>query len=379
MNAPAGASPSSGTPGTTNAPQATGQARSRTAARTRQGAQAVVGLALAAALLYWGLPWVTHTTWPQITALVTGVGPGTFAVLLGLMMLGLFCYTFTLAGSMPGLGHVRALIANLAGSSVSNVLPGGGAFGAALTYAMFRSWRFSHRAISTSILVTTVWNLLARVLLPVVAAILLVPAQAALPAPIVQGALAGGAGGVLVAGVLIAVVASRRAAAALGRAGDVVLASLLRRRSSGAPPRRDVAAIALDLRATIIDIVRHRWVPLTFGLVGFMGVYFVLFALCARAVGADTPWPHLFAAYAVGRLLTAVAVTPGGIGVSEAGAAAVMVALGAPGDVAAATVTLFALFSFVLEIPFGAVAFVGWLATRRSYRPEAPAGEDERR
>ena len=38
---------------------------------------------------------------------------------------------------------------------------------------------------------------------------------------------------------------------------------------------------------------------------------------------------QIFAAYAVGRLLTAVGVTPGGVGVTESGTAAVLVAWGA--------------------------------------------------
>lgn len=99
-----------------------------------------------------------------------------------------------------------------------------------------------------------------------------------------------------------------------------------------------------------------------------MGVYFVLFRQCLVAVGVDLSWGHAFAAYAVGRLLTAVAVTPGGIGVAEAGSAAVMLAFGVPGDLTAAAVTLFALFSFLLEIPFGAIAAVIWLTTTDRHR-----------
>ena len=128
------------------------------------------------------------------------------------------------------------------------------------------------------------------------------------------------------------------------------------------------------MRDKIIDVVRSRWPALTFGLVGFMGVYFLLFRLCLEAVGVHMSWSHAFAAYAVGRLLTTVAVTPGGIGVAEAGAAAVMIALGVPGEGTAAAVTLFALYSYLLEIPFGALAAVVWLNTRGHYarRPRPP-------
>lgn len=68
------------------------------------------------------------------------------------------------------------------------------------------------------------------------------------------------------------------------------------------------------MRDTIIDAVRSRWPSLTFGLIGFMGVYFLLFRQCLEAVDVHLSWSHAFAAYAVGRLLTTVAVTPAASG-----------------------------------------------------------------
>ena len=112
-------------------------------------------------------------------------------VLYGLMCLGLWCYTFTLTGSLPGLRHGQALIVNLCGSSAGNFFPGGGAAGVAVTYAAFRSWGFSRRAISTSIIVTGVWNILARLLLPVTALIALLVAGGDLPHAVIRGGLIG--------------------------------------------------------------------------------------------------------------------------------------------------------------------------------------------
>ena len=343
------------------------------AAIARQAVQVVASLALAVGLLGWGLPYLTNTSWSTILAIITGIGWPTFFGLLGLMFLGLYCYTFTLTGSLPGLRHSQAILANLAGSGVSNTLPAGGAVGSMLTYAMFRSWRFSHRSISTSIIVTAVWNMLARVLLPVIAAVVLLPQAGQVPTAMVKGAVLGGVGGAVIAAALIAIISSRRAARWVGRAVDRLFGPLIRRlrRSSR---RHDAERLALDVRDTIIDVVRSRWPSLTFGLIGFMGVYFLLFRQCLEAVDVHLSWSHAFAAYAVGRLLTTVAVTPGGIGVAEAGAAAVMLALGVPGEGTAAAVTLFALYSFVLEIPFGALAAVLWLNTRGHYarRPRPP-------
>ena len=72
------------------------------------------------------------------------------------------------------------------------------------------------------------------------------------------------------------------------------------------------------------------------------------------------PLSKLFAAYAVGRLLTTVGVTPGGLGVTEAGTLAVLVAWGADKPAAAAGVLVFALFTHLLEVPLGALGWLAW-------------------
>ncbi len=137
--------------------------------KPRQVVQAVLGLLLAAALLVWGLPHFAKTSWSEIWGVVSGVHWTQILVYQVLMLVGLYCYTFTFTGSLHGLSHPRALIVNLCGSSVSNLLPGGGAVGLAATYAILRSWGFSRRDTSTSAIVTGVWNLLARIALPVLA------------------------------------------------------------------------------------------------------------------------------------------------------------------------------------------------------------------
>ena len=136
---------------------------------TRKVVQAVIGIGLAAVLLVWGLPHFAKTSWGEIWDVIRTV-PLSMALLFQVIMLaGLWSYTFTFTGSLRGLSHSKALIVNLCGSSVSNLLPGGGAVGLAATYAICRSWGFSRRATSTSVIVTGVWNVLARIALPVVA------------------------------------------------------------------------------------------------------------------------------------------------------------------------------------------------------------------
>lgn len=336
------------------------------AQRFRRIVQIIAGLGLATFLLGWALPWLTHTSWPSIIENLSQVGWRTALWLLVLMFGGLWVYTFTIAASLPRMKHVPALIVNLCGSGVSNSMPGGGAVGAAAQYAIFRSWGFNHRDIGSSLIITSVWNLLIRMILPIVAVIwLILGTDQDLPALVVRGALIGGAAGLVLAGLLVAVLASERSAHAIGHALNRIVRPLLRvlRRDTD----YDIEAVAVDIRERIIGVVRPNWPMLTFGVVGFLGIYFVLFRETMTAFGIQMTWGEAFACYAFSRMLTMVPLTPGGIGITEI-AAVLMVAFGADGTAAAAAVFLFAIYSHLLEIPFGALAAGAWVATRSRYR-----------
>lgn len=320
--------------------------------------QSVIGLALAIALVGWGLPYFAKTSWRAVLDTLGSVGPGTTAGLLALMTVGLWSYTFTLTGSLPGLSHPRALILNVCGSSVGNLLPGGGAAGVATTYAMCRSWGFTRRDISTSVIVSGVWNILARVALPVIGIAALLTQSTDLPAGVVRGGVIGAVSGVLLLGAFVSMLMSERAANRIGRGVDHVLRPLWRRTRHGREVRVD--DLIRDLRARVTAVVRTGWMSMTFGLVGYFGVWFLLFWLCLHAVGVRMEITHVFAAYAVGRLLTAVGITPGGLGVTESGTAAVLVAWGTNGTSAAAGVVLFTVCTHLMEIPLGAIGWVAW-------------------
>ena len=331
----------------------------------RRIVQIVVGIGLAAALLTWGLPHFAKTTWRDVFAVIGRVPLEDSLLFLALVIGGLWCYTFTLTGSLPGLGHLKALVVNVCGSSVSNLLPGGGAVGLAATYTICRSWGFSRRAVSISAIVTGVWNTLARIILPILAIIALAAGRQDLPRVMQDATVAAALSGLAIIGVFVAVIVSPRAANLLGAELDRVVRLLTRR------PERTTSlnALVTDLRARTVGVVRSRWHIMTLGMVGFFGVYYVLFVLIMRTTGVDLFYGELFAAYAIGRLLTAVGVTPGGVGFTETGTAAALVAWGAAPAEAMAGVVLFSIFTQLMEIPLGAVGWVAW-----SIMPKSPPG-----
>lgn len=342
--------------------------------RVRRVVQAVVGLGLAAVLLIWGLPHFAKTSWGDIWEVMRSV-PLTYAIGFQLLMLtGLWCYTFTFTGSLRGLSHSKALIVNLCGSSVSNLLPGGGAVGLAATYAICRSWGFSRRATSTSVIVTGVWNVLARIALPVVAIAALWFGGVTLPDALTDLAVAGMVTGLGILGTFIAIIASERAAQAIGRGLDHVIRPLVRRRRRSST--MSIAELVHDLRARIGDVVGTGWWSMSLGMIGFFAAYFVLFVVIMRETGVELPLNLLFAAFAIGRLLTAVGITPGGVGVTETATAAVLVGWGADPAGATGGVVLFSIVTHLMEVPLGALGWVLWTVSPKVEPPhegEEPA------
>ena len=334
--------------------------------RVRRLVEAGIGLALAAVLLVYVLPRLAKTNWSDVWAVLSTVPLTTFAVLLVGVVAGLYCYTFTLTGSLPGLKQWQALIVNVAGSSVGNLLPGGGAAGLAATYTICRSWGFSRRDISTSAIVTGVWNVLSRVALPIIAIIaLFAGSDPDVPRALADAAVAGAVTGGVILAVFVSILASERAAVTIGQGLDKVIGRFWRRRTMS------VESLVLDLRLRINDVVRSGWLSMTLGLAGFFGVYYILFLICMHTVGLDLFYGQLFAAYAIGRLLTAVGLTPGGLGITESGTVAALVAWGANSADALAGVVLFSFFTHLMEIPLGALGWAAW-----SLSPKKPPVEE---
>ncbi|HYN30611.1 MAG TPA: lysylphosphatidylglycerol synthase transmembrane domain-containing protein [Dermatophilaceae bacterium] len=340
--------------------------------RARRAVEVVVGLGLAVVLIVWGVPYFAKTTWGAIGDVLGTVPLQSVLFFQALMLSGLWCYTFTITGSLPGISHVRALIVNLCGSSVSNLLPGGGAAGLVVTYAICRSWGFSNRATSTSVIVTGVWNVLARIALPVIAIVVLWWGNTGLPTALTDAATAGGLTGLLVLAAFVAMLASERAAQAIGSGLDRALAPLLRRR--GRERTMSVEAVVRDLRGRIGHVVSAGWLRMTLGMVGFFGLYYALFVSILRTTGVQQDLGVLFAAFAIGRLLTAVGVTPGGVGVTETATVAALVAWGSPPAPAAAGVILFSVFTHLMEVPLGGIGWLAWTFSTKAQPP--PEGSE---
>lgn len=315
-----------------------------------------LGLVVAGLLIAYGLPFFLDTSWAEIGQELART-TWTEALLMSVLLVaGLFCYTWVLIGSLPGLGHVQALKVNAVTSLVANLLPLGAAVGVALMVVMCRSWGFTRRAISASLVVTSLWNLLARIALPVVGCLTVIASPLQAPRVVVNAAVVAGAVGTAVIVLATLMVFSDPLARRVVQGLDRV-AGLLRR--SGGRVRR-LEQLITDQRGRVESIVRERWLPMTLGMSGQFVLLFGLYWVAARTVGVEIPVYALICAYTFRQLLTLLAVTPGGLGVTEVGTAGLLVILGANAGAASATALLYAIFAHLVVIPFGIAALATW-------------------
>ena len=138
----------------------------------------------------------------------------------------------------------------------------------------------------------------------------------------------------------------------------------------------DITRSVLDFRHHSIGLLRRNWFRITAWVILFNLIQYLLLLACVRSIGLDTHqlgWIEVFAAFAFARLLETIPITPSGVGFVETGAAATLIAGNA--EAATAAVFLFRGFTYLLEIPTGALAWGVW-ASRRGWR--RPIGSADR-
>lgn len=322
--------------------------------------QAVISLAIVVGIFVGVMPLIADygEVWATIQAM-------TWLEVLSLILIGLWnlaTYWFVLTAALPGLRLREAAVVNQASTAVANTLPGGGVIGVGVSVAMLTSWGFTIAAITRSALVTGIWNNFVKLGMPVLALALL-----ALEGEVTPARLAAAAIGiaVLVAAVVLfaLLLKSERLARAIGRGfGRVVdwFRKLLRR-----PPLGDWGDRAAKFRSNTIGLLRHRWLWLTLAtLLSHFSLYLVLL-VALRHVGVsqeELSWITVLAAFAFVRLISALPITPGGVGVVELGYAAVLT-LGLDATTSAqvvAAILVFRAITYFLPIPLGVISYGIW-------------------
>ncbi|TQN41165.1 uncharacterized protein (TIRG00374 family) [Blastococcus colisei] len=321
-----------------------------------------LSLALVVAVFAWFLPQFTSLSdvWTSVRAM-TWIEVG---LLLLAAMWNLATYQFLMMTTTPGLTFRQATVSTETSTAVSNTVVGGAAIALGLTYAMNSSWGFSRSRTSVSLLISGLWNNFAKLGLPVLALVLL-----AFSAPPTTGRLIAGLLGVtaLIAAVLALgmLLRSEAAAARLG-VGAARAASALRRLLGRGPVTGwDLATTKFRRRTVLLLRARWHWITLA-TVVSHLSLFLVLLlALRFVGVGADqVGLAEALAVFAFARLLTAVPLTPGGLGVVELALITGLSTAGGPNALVAAAVLVFRALTFVLPIPIGLGTYVFWRRNR---------------
>ncbi len=281
--------------------------------------------------------------------------------------------------ALPGLGAGDAILVDWVTSAVTNTVPGGSAVAVGLTWSMYRRLRLGSAAIARALVVTGVWDQIVKLSAPLLAVAWLSTERPVGPG-LVQAAVVGGILFTVVVALCLLLVAGPRLTTALGSridrlpwigagggaggAGD----------GAGGDGARGAAARGADgwvgrlerLRIDTVTLVRDRWWPLTAWTIGGHLNLFVLLWACLRLLGvpaADLSAAAVFAALAFGRLVTALPLTPGGLGVMEVGLTGALAAVGTADEAAVvAAVLLFRAITFALPVPLGGASWLVWTA-----------------
>jgi uncharacterized membrane protein YbhN (UPF0104 family) len=328
--------------------------------RTRRVVGALISLVIVVAIFVYAIPRIAD--YSAVWATISDLTLIELMSLVGAMVFNLVTYWLLNMAALPGLKFAQSAVLTQTTTSVANTLPAGGAVAVGLTYSMLRSWSFGGQDIALYVGVTGIWNIFLKLGLPIISlGLLAITGQA--NAALVVAALIG----LAILGVAVALFAlalwkkelARRIGDGLGRLASAVL------RPFGKPPITTWGEQAVGFRKRTIVLVARRWPAITLTTVAsHLALWFVLL-LALRHVGvseSDVSALQVLAVFAFGRLLTALPVTPGGLGVVELGYIGGLIAAGGSRPQVVAAVLLFRVLTYGIQIPIGGFTYLIWRA-----------------
>jgi putative heme transporter len=337
--------------------------------RAKQVLQFAVSVALVGFIIWFVFRQFASAS--DVLDVVRALSPGELALLAVAAIWNLFTYWFVVVVATPGLTVPQAAVLTQSTTAVSNAVPAGGAVAVGLTYTMLGSWGFSGSRTTLMVVVTGIWNNFVKLGMPIFAlAILALQGQPGTGR--VLAALLGLGALVAAIGVFALVLWREQVAARVGIAAGRAASALLRlvRR----PPVSGWDLAVTKWRGRVIGLVRHRWLALTLTtLVSHVSLYLVLL-IALRAAGVPNEqvgWAEVLAVFAFARLVTAIPITPGGVGVVELALIAGLTQAGGDDAAVVAAVLIFRVLTYLLPIVVGAGTYVYW-RRNRSWRGSAP-------
>jgi uncharacterized protein (TIRG00374 family) len=274
----------------------------------------------------------------------------------------------------------NVVTSQLAATAASRVVPGGGAAGSAVQYAMLVRGGLAPRTVASgltaaSLMITGIVFALPALALPAVLG------GRRIDEDLAAAAWAGAAAVVLLVGAGFALLRWDTPLRSAGRLLEGV-ANRLRR---GREPSHGLPDRLLRERDLIRQVLSSSWTEALLLTVGRWVFDYGALLLALAAVGAHPAPTAVLLAFCVAQALALIPLTPGGLGFVEAGLTGTLALAGVPSAAAVVATLAYRLASYWLPLPAGAVAYVVHARTfgRPGARPaglahgaQAPAGVD---
>lgn len=254
---------------------------------------------------------------------------------------------------------------------MANTVPAGEAVALGLSWTMLSSWGISTGERVRYTLVSGIFNMLTKLGLPILALAILA---------LTGEPTAGLVGGAVIGLVLLLLGVAGLLVALRGGHGYAlhVLESLLTFafRLTRRPAAWHLGPALADFRRRTFTLLATRGgrIALTTATTHLSLALVLITCLHADGVTqAQIPWQTALAAFAFARLVSALPITPGGIGVVELALTSILCTGldAATAAKATAAVLLFRAITYLLPIPLGAAAYLTWrIAGPRAVSPE---------
>lgn len=270
-------------------------------------------------------------------------------------------YVFPFQAALPGLKYKPGFYTRQTSFMISNVIPGGGAWGLAVQYGMLSSYGYGPAPATATIGITSVWNTLVTLTLPVIGLLALASTGETTEQTVTITLIALAVVIVMIGGFAL-ILKSEELARKIGRWTNSLVewgAGLVSKDVD-----LDAEEGIVHFRSSIIDVVRDRWVLITLANVGQQLMQFLILYLAVVALqgGFDGPVTVMeaFSAFAFGRMATFIPVPPGGLGTTDAIITASLTAFGMPNDDALAATLIWRAATYFPQVTIGAITMLLW-------------------
>ncbi|MDQ2677558.1 MAG: YbhN family protein [Actinomycetota bacterium] len=308
--------------------------------------------------------------WDAIkTMSIAQLGILSFSVVFSIVV-----YVFPFQAALPGLHYGPAFMIRQTSFTISNAVPAGGAIGLGVQYGMLAQAGFSGAAATSAIGITSVFNLMITLALPVLGVLALLFAGGAQTKEVV-GALGGLAAVLVMVGLFAAILRSDATAHKVGALLERLAAKVFGVMHKTSPT--GITDQIVQFRESTVDVVSKRWALLTgtnlLQQLAQFGVLMVALRITETGEATQVTVAAAFAAFALARLAGFIPITPGGLGTVDAGLTGLLIAFGASKNDALAATLLWRAASWVPQVLIGMITFLVWRA--RSGRIKAQAAE----